>query len=443
MTRGAEESSRQSGAPTAMSARPTDPADRAARRRGVGWGRLVVLFLVLMGAALWTPLRMWRASQWWTDDGVRYRAVTLSFNYLDFGAVRRGLGGTLVRWLGVVPLEGLAIFHVAATVLASAAFCVLLARRSLERGSFALAASGLIVLALFWGNDAGRTDPMVAALLTVAALTWWRWPILAALSLVAALGFHEMAAVYGVPLIAALWYERQRAAPDGTPQASVASRRAALFLFAVAIGLQVAIDRLPHAPPAAIAAWVWQHFSVTTQTEWALYYYLAGTRGMAEAMCQNWRLDDGFGLHLLAGLAVTAGTVLVFNRFRSGGWLAPMLAGMIPFAFLGAISLDLARWSAFSAFTAGVVCLARPETREPAQEGRLRGWQVALLGALVIACTPRFAPGVQFPGYSPAPLIEQLVALWSPRHSPAVEVGLDRCDPTWREVLHPRRTEGQ
>src|SRR6476620_6480014 len=57
------------------------------------------------------------------DSPLLYQAATLGFNYFDFGAVRRGLGGSIVYLLGDNLLRATAVFHILSSALVAAAAC--------------------------------------------------------------------------------------------------------------------------------------------------------------------------------------------------------------------------------------------------------------------------------------------------------------------------------
>ncbi|MFL5334497.1 MAG: hypothetical protein ACJ8H8_15220, partial [Geminicoccaceae bacterium] len=194
---------------------------------------MMALFVTL---ASLTPLEMLGDGSWWKDEGVRYRAATLAFNYIDLGAVRRGLGGTLLRLAGLEPIFGLAAFHLGSSVFAAAVFCGLIGRRSVSPALRYLSIFGVGALFLFWSADAGRTDVVLAGLLGLATLQARRRPLAAAACLVAALGFHEMGLIYGLPLAAALWLDRRWQRHCDAPQDAGKPRAyaAAAALLAVA-----------------------------------------------------------------------------------------------------------------------------------------------------------------------------------------------------------------
>jgi hypothetical protein len=402
----------------------------------------MVLFIAL---ASLTTIQMLADWTWWWDEGVRYRAATLAFNYIDLGAIRRGLGGTLLRLVGLEPTFGLAVFHGASTVFAAAVIAVLTGRRSTTGGFRLLSVIGLAALFLFWGADAGRTDVVLAGLLGLATLLAWRRPVLAAACLVVALGFHEMGLIYGVPLAAALWLDRRWQVQGELADPGAPSRRAqagALVMVAAAAVCQLLVDHLPHADAGEVARWYWSLIPLSEYAEWPLYFFVAGTRGIEVAMCQNLTLDPNYKLHVVSGVGVIAAVVWIFDHRSRRGWQAPLLAAVLPYLFLSAVAIDLSRWSAFAALNAWFVCAARP----PGDAGEPRRWSLVarglLLCALIVVASPRHLVPVGHATFSPAPLIDRLSWKFTgPRHSPSIAIGLQRCDPTWRDLLVPKQQE--
>ena len=215
----------------------------AARMPRIGWPA-VALWLLLVGLSTRLLVSAWQRHVLLTDESpLLYHAATLGFNYVDFGFVRRGLGGALLHLFGDNWLRGTAIFHVLAAAAVAGAACVLFARLARpwpERAAFALL---LVALMMRWAEDPGRTDIVVAALLGVAALAVLSGrPVAAALAVAVGLFVHETGFVFGLPLLAGLWLDQGRWRAIG--------RRAAFGVSAVlgpALLLYLAFDRLPHA----------------------------------------------------------------------------------------------------------------------------------------------------------------------------------------------------
>ena len=440
------------------------PTHRGDWSRQIARGLLIGATVASFVALAWlTPSGMLANGTWWLDEGVRYRAATLMFNYIDLGAVRRGLGGTLLRLTGLDPLFGLAVFHLLSSVFTAAVMGALIWQRAVTPPLRALWTIGIAALFLFWSADSGRTDVVLAGLLGLVALLARRRPVLAAVCFVVAIGFHETALIYGLPLVLALWLDgrwhpasgpaagRRGAAvarapplPLGAPPSGVATRHALLtaaMLIAVAACVQALMGRLPHADFDTTVQWFWSRFPRSEAAEWALYFYVAGARGIKLAVCNNRWVDPNYAIHLLSGLVVIGAAVVVFNGSLRRGWLPPLLAGLVPFLFLSAITIDMTRWSTFAAVNAWLVCVTRPAGDDgpppgPANVAR-RG---VLLSLLIFAVSPRHVTVAGLDIFSPAPVVDRVMWKFTgPRSSPGIQVGLRACDPTWRELLVPGR----
>jgi hypothetical protein len=431
--------------------------------RGLLIGAAMAMFIALSWL---TPAQMLADGSWWHDEGTRYRAATLMFNYIDLGVVRRGLGGTLLRLSGLHPILGLAVFHLLSSVFAAAVFCALIWQRSVPPPLRLLWTVGVASLFLFWSADSGRTDVVLAGLLGLAALQARRHPVVAAACLVLALGFHEMGLIFGLPLAVALWLDGRwrrsgepapgsaaaavssgEASSTSTPAASeAASRRAllvALALLIAAAAVQALIGLLPHADTGMTAYWFWSQFPHSQAAEWALYFYVAGARGIELAVCNNLSVDPNYRLHLACGLGVIGIALLVFNGRARRGALAPLLAAVVPFLSLSAISVDMARWSTFAAVNAWFVCVSRPADFGQTIGERDLVWRGALLCLLIFAASPRHVMPAGLDIFSPAPLVDRMIRSVTAREpSPGISVGLSRCDPTWRDLLVPDKTLG-
>lgn len=398
--------------------------------------QLAVVFAGWVMLAWLTPAAMVWDQSWWQDEGVRYRSVSLSFNYFDFGWVRRGLGGTILWLTRMHPLDAMLVFHLLSSLFAAAVFCGLVFRRPMPSGLRLLSVYGVAAMFLFWGEDAGRTDAAIAGLMGLLILAWPGRPVAAALCLVVALALHETGFVLGLALIAALWLDGDR----GKPAESVRRDRrrgwlAAGAVVSVAVVLHIVSTRPSERRAEAVATWVWQRFPDSPAAEWAVYYYLSGGRGVQTAVCQNLTLDPNYALHVGCGLLVIGLTVLVFNHRRRGGWMAPLLAGVLPFLFLAAVSIDLARWSALSAINAWLVCIARsPIVHRPVTAADVSRRSL-LLCALMVAASPRWLTASGHATYAPMPLLDRAASRDVELASPSAAQGLDHCDPAWREWL--------
>ncbi|UUX94084.1 hypothetical protein [Aquabacterium sp. J223] len=374
-----------------------------------------------------------------------YQAATASFSYTEFGAVRRGLAGTLIRATGLPQLPGLLAFHLGFGAVVSALAVSLVRRRGGPWREQLLFLLLLAALAAVWSTDIGRTDLAVAATLALAAMAMAAGrPLVAVGCVVVGLAFHETGFLYGVPLLAALaWQAGARRPPR---------RRLALgaaLLGAVALGYLL-IDRLPHADRLTMVQAIRARLPLDTalhtdMADWALYYALSGSRGVLTSICQNLHTDGNYGLHLVSGLAVIAAFVGLMAGRPGRAWAAPLLAGLPPYAFLAAAANDFARWTLLSCFVAWLVGVLRPGGG-PAAAGRAVRLRLegALLLALLIYPSERFQVPMRV--FSPLPIAERLSMRLGGPITPMPWAFLPACDRHWRDVLtvpepRPRETD--
>lgn len=394
---------------------------------------LVALFALLVAAS--TPLLVretrsgWHVAQGWN---LLYQAATLGFNYVEHGFVRRGLGGTLIHLSGLPQLAGTVVFHLLSACALAFVACRLLAQQVASREAALVLAAVLLVLVLFWAEDAGRSDMAVAACLGVATLALLHGrPLGAAAALTVALAFHEAGFVFGLPLAAALLLDRRRLARQ--PRAGLAAA-AALILAACLVS--AALGSLPHADRPAMVESVRAKLPPHPSVDWAIYFSLSGARGMRAAICQSLRLNPNYALQLASGLLVIAVAIAsLLGRDRPRCRLA-LLAALPPYLLLAALATDLARWSALACFNAWLLAVAAPPT---VGEHPTRWLLPRLLGvaALLLLSHPGRPPHVDIPVYSPSPLLEALARRLGARRTPGADVALPICDPAWRELLAP------
>ncbi|HYZ61644.1 MAG TPA: hypothetical protein VE650_04260, partial [Acetobacteraceae bacterium] len=99
-----------------------------------------------------------------------YISATLSLNYFQFGAIRRGLGPSIAYVLGPNPRVAFAIFYIVNLVLCAAVFSWAFSKIRAPLPVLLAFAVVLADLLVFWRFDAGRTDVLVAVLLVAAAI---------------------------------------------------------------------------------------------------------------------------------------------------------------------------------------------------------------------------------------------------------------------------------
>ena len=140
-----------------------------------------------------------------------YNIVWLAANYFQFGAMRRALVGSVVYMSGVDLVTSAYLLY-GMSVIFVLIFGYIFIKRIMEAGGrplpFALILGALL---LYWSEDIGRTDILVAAILLAAALAILSGRIVLA-SFCLAIGFqvHEVTAIYGLPLVAALLLQGDR-----------------------------------------------------------------------------------------------------------------------------------------------------------------------------------------------------------------------------------------
>ena len=400
----------------------------AARAPRIGWAALA-LWLLLVGLSTRLLVSAWQRHVLLTDESpLLYHAATLGFNYVDFGFVRRGLGGTLLHLFGENWLRGTAIFHVLAAAAVAGAACVLFARLARpwpERAAFALL---LVALMMRWAEDPGRTDIAVAALLGVAALAVVAGrPVAAALAVAVGLFVHETGFVFGLPLLAGLWLDQGRWRAMG--------RRAALGVGAVlgpALLLYLAFDRLPHADARTMVDVVRSHLPPHEYVDWAIYFAVSGARGVQTSLCQN-AGDPTYALHVGGGLLVIGLFIAILKRRGAPGWPAALLVSVPPFLFLSVVANDISRWAVLAAFNVWLLCAAGP-CRAPNAGRGTAAWRVALAALVIPLIHPKTWP-IEDPIFAPTPVIERLAQRLGGPATPRFADVLERCDPGWRSVL--------
>ncbi len=373
------------------------------------------------------------------DSPMLYSAATLSFNYIEFGAVRRGLASTLVYLLYPNRMVGTALFH----VLSAAALCGLaswtFSRIRARPVTLAIFAWLLYCLVRRWGEDTGRSDMAVAALLSAAAMLMVRGRVGLAAALVASGVFvHETSVIYGLPLLAALLLDQRRCAELTRRQwLHIAVGLALPLLVYACLGL------MPHADHATMVRTVREALSQHKYVNWAIYFATSGMRGVKTALCQN-RTDPNYALHFLsAALLVSLFVFALAGRNRRTAYAA-LLACAPPLVFLSIVANDFTRWTELAAYNVWLVCACSDGSGE---DGRDRGRALTVLRVLaagslllLLADTRTFKVRELF--YAPSPFIEHWAERLGGPSTPNLDLVLERCDPDWLDFLGvPRESE--
>ncbi|HWH81833.1 MAG TPA: hypothetical protein VNU71_06315 [Burkholderiaceae bacterium] len=395
--------------------------------RTPGWQAVGLFALLLLASARFAPtaIRRWDLGE--LEQRVRYQAATLGPNYFEFGAVRRGLGGSIVHLLSPNLAEATVAFHLVFATGLALAIAWLFRRLQVPasaRGAFAIIA---LVIMLQWGSDGGRTDMAVACVLGCTALAFrCGRPGLGAGFVGLGLFIHEASVIFGVPLLAALMMQsRAGSRSDRGQWIAVAG------VIGLALGAYAGLNHLPHADPADVAAVVRSKLSPHQRVELALYFALSGIRGVKTSVCQN-LTDPSYWVHPFGGLAVMGLTCSALGGRVGPHWKWALLASLPGFVFLSVVANDISRWTMLGCFNIWLLAATTPGR---AARSRLRG--LAPPG-LALAFIPLVLSGPQIIEsrmFAPSPLIEAAVRALGGARTPSVEEALDRCDPTWAQAL--------
>jgi hypothetical protein len=400
---------------------------------------LLASFFVLLWVASTRLLVKEARLGWHIADGwnLMYQAATNAFNYPEFGFVRRGLAGTLIFWSGLDPLSGSVALHLVSAASLAALGCWLIHRSGRGVLEQAVHAGVLLVLVMFWAEDAGRIDMAVATLLAAGAMALHaRRPVWAALALVLALAVHENGFIFGLPLALAVvlgqgrdaWRDRRGALMAGVGVIALVTLAYAFF------------DRLPRASNAEIAETIRGRLPTHVLVEWAIYFATSGMRGVRASICQNLEINPNYGLQIVCAMVVLAvATTCLAGRDRRA-WPLVALAALPPLAFLIAVANDMSRWTMLACFNAWLITLLRPSGAAvpPAAHWRVPMLRFALVGVLLVLSHPKVPLRAPIPIYSPSPFLEYLAMRAGAPTTPDVGVALEHCDPAWREVLQQR-----
>lgn len=404
---------------------PTTPmTPRETRLAGAG------LFAVLLAVSARLLASALHRHVLTTDESpLLYHAATLGFDYFEFGFIRRGLGGSLVSLLGHDRLIATALFHLLSAVGLATAAIWLLGRRPTSAANWLVPALLVVALMGRWGEDPGRTDLCIAALLGGAAAGVARRRFVAAFACVAVgLAVHENGLVFGAPLLLALLLDARRRAP--LPRRPIAF---GLVVLVAALGAYLLLPVLPHADRATMVSVVRSRFPLHEYVDWAIYFAVSGPRGVATSICQNLG-DPTYGLHIVSGLGVIALFDTLLRSARSPSRAVVFLASVPPFLFLCGVANDLSRWTVLAALNVWLLHAVVPRA-DAAAERRVPKWQVVLAGLTIALVHSKTWP-IADPIFAPVPVLDRVVRQLGGPTTPRFAAALQRCDPTWREVLN-------
>jgi len=329
-------------------------------------------------------------------------------------------------------VDGAIAFHFASALGVACVLALLFARFQapvVRRVVFAVVA---LALMMRWGEDGGRTDLAVVALLGAATLAWHSGRIVtAALTVGLGLFIHEASVILGVPLLAAFaWRDASR---GDLPWQRV---RTLLVILGAILAVYFSFQWLPHSTNAEIATRVRERVGNNEAVEVALYFALAGIRGIRAAMCANAK-DPAAPMHVAMGLVVIAVTALALAPWRGANRWMVLLAGLPGYLLLASVANDHARWTLYACIALWLFAISAPRAALASFDRRVALADVACLAAgcvLVLALVPATRPGISRV-VSPVPRVDQwLYRSPGPKPLGFAEV-VARCDPYWRDVL--------
>lgn len=358
-----------------------------------------------------------------------YQAGTLGFNYFEFGAVRRGLGGSLVYLLGSDLLSATFAFHFISAMAVSATSAWLFYRFKAESMKRAACAVVMLVIMLRWAGDVGRIDMVVAALLGGSAIAMAKDRRMLATALVCiGLFAHESCLIVGLGLLVALCLRK-----DGRNLHRTRKNLAPMLLIVATLAVYAFLPLLPHADTQTMTDVVRSKLPLHKIVDWAIYYAISGARGVQTSLCQN-SADPNYFLHVASGLVIIVMThAVVASRIRNGAVIS-LVAGLPSFVFLCVVANDISRWAMLASFSIWLVHVSSAEHEVP------NDISMPLKLAIALALFPLTEPKlvwIEHAIYSPSPVIEQLSRKLGGPRTPSVEEALARCDPQWRYVLDP------
>jgi hypothetical protein len=359
-----------------------------------------------------------------------YNIIWLAANYFQFGAMRRALVGSVIYMSGVGLVTAAYLLYGMSVILVLI-FGYIFIKRIIEAGGrplpFALILGALL---LYWSEDIGRTDVLVAAILLAAALALRNGRIVLA-SFCLAIGFqvHEVTAIYGLPLLAALLLQENRYKKYRSAAGAVA-----LVILIGGLVFYLALSFLPRAPNSFIAETIISRLPKTyhiesLSTNFAMFAMLGGIRAAVDSIC----LVSSSIHHYLkpfVALAMVALAVASMSELRKSNWVLSAIATVPPVFFLWLTANDMGRWVALALLNAWILCASG--YLEPVQGVARWAWlRVAGAAAIIPLLFPLTVPVQLFFAY-PSPLIEKGIEKLI--GYPALRT-FDECDPTWRASL--------
>jgi hypothetical protein len=388
--------------------------------------RLVTIFLLALSSCIAIAKFIHKVGRPVFLDGA---LVNLGFNYIQFGAVRRGLPGTIVYLSGMNLVTGLYLVYWGSFVLFISLAYLILRRTTVAARFFAPFFIVLAALLMFWSTDIGRTDMMVAAILAGAALAAIDGrTITAGVCVAAGCTINEMVAIYGLPLLFAVLIDEDRYKAIGLSSAAIAGG----IIVAGFVAATVILPLLPHSDPKSIVQTIRGEIPsrhLSEATDQAFFFLLTSTRGMRLVQCAIQHSVHYF-IHPFVALFMIALTTFSLAGPPGRRWTAPAVASVPPMLLLWLIASDMSRWTAFSILSVWIVCALRSRVETEHGVGRAlarAGSAVAVL-ILLYPSIVSLAAAYCFPSPLIGKVAERILG-------PAEFRSFDDCDPTWRSVL--------
>jgi hypothetical protein len=380
----------------------------------------VSLFVIAIGKLFFDGRRL-------KGHHLDYNLIWLAANYFQFGAMRRALVGSVIYLSGFNLVTSAYFLYLISVFLVLAFVCVIF-KRIMEAGGIISPFSLIIgALILFWSEDVGRTDVLVAAILLASAVALVDGKIVMA-SICLAIGFqvHEVTAIYGLPLAAALLLQGNRYKRYRFTAGTIAS-----LILICGIVFYAALSFLPRAPNSFIAETISSRLPTnyridSVNSNFAMFAMLGGIRAAVDSVCIVSPSIHHY-LKPFIALLMVAVAVASMSGFRTSTWALSMIATVPPIVFLWLTANDMGRWAALAILNVWIVCAS--DHFEPMRGVRRWTWvRVAGAAAIIPLLFPLTIPVHFFFAY-PSPLIEggieKLIG------HPAVRT-FDECDPTWR-----------
>jgi hypothetical protein len=361
---------------------------------------------------------------------IGYNIVDLLINYIQFGAVRRGLSGSIV-YLSRIDLAHVpfVLYGVSAVSFVVASFFLLrrMTAYAIEYIPFLIFLAGLL---LFWSAEMGKTDIVVAVVLIAMALALVNGQIvLASVLLVIGVLVHEVCAIYGLPLLAALLID------DGRyKQFKWRSFAWSAAVLAAGAILYEATMMLPRSSNSVIVATIESELrsiqldpSLVPQ---AFYFHLGGARAVKTAMC----IVDGSNnrtIQLLITLTMVAVAIISLSGTRPAKWVLPVFVSAPSILFLWLTGLDMSRWVALGILNVWIFCAIRNFAPFERESRRFVWASVFCAAAMAVILYPKtvYVSGNYL---YPSPILEKVLEMAVGRPTYKTQ---EECDPTWRSLL--------